>query len=200
MNDRSNGLTARMARFLTVVTGWGRVTQQNDSGGAQLLQVQVNDRETIDGLPRIGEFGLASVPPEGSDIAMMNLGGGRNNAVIVGTNHQQSRPRNLQSGETMLYSQDGKYVYLTASGGISVFANGQPVTVTGATTVTINAATKVRMVTPRLECTGDIVDNCDTIGRSMAADRVIFNEHEHNVRSVQGGLNTVTSDPPNQIE
>lgn len=200
MSDRSNGLTARMARFLTVVTGWGRVTQQNDSGGAQLLQVQVNDRETIDGLPRIGEFGLASVPPEGSDIAMMNLGGGRNNAVIVGTNHQQSRPRNLHPGETMLYSQDGKYVYLTASGGISVFANGQPVTVTGATTVTITAATKVRMETPLLECTGDIVDNCDTTGRSMAADRVIFDEHDHNVRNVQGGASTIVSDHPNQTE
>lgn len=56
------------------------------------------------------------------------------------------------------------------------------------------------MVTPRLECTGDIVDNCDTTGRSMAADRVIFDGHEHNVRNVQGGLGTVTSDPPNQIE
>lgn len=200
MNDRSNGLTARMARFLTVVTGLGRVTQQNDSGGAQLLQVQVNDRETIDGLPRIGEFGLASVPPVGSDIAMVNLGGGRNNAVVVGTNHQQSRPRNLQPGETMLYSQDGKYVYLTASGGISVFANGQPVNITGATTITVNAATKVRMVTPRLECTGDIVDNCDTTGRSMAADRLIFDGHNHNVRNVQGGSSTITSDTPNQTE
>ncbi|HDR9036127.1 TPA: phage baseplate assembly protein V [Burkholderia vietnamiensis] len=200
MNDRSNGLTARMARFLTVVTGWGRVTQQNDSGGAQLLQVQVNERETIDGLPRIGEFGLTSVPPDGSDIAMVNLGGGRNNAVIVGTNHQGSRPRNLQPGETMLYSQDGKSVYLTAGGGIVVDAKGQSVTVNDATIVTINAATKVRMVTPRLECTGDIVDNCDTTGRSMAADRLIFDGHNHNVRNVQGGSSTITSDTPNQIE
>ncbi|MCQ4384175.1 hypothetical protein, partial [Clostridioides difficile] len=68
-------------------------------------------------------------------------------------------------------------------------------TVNDATIVTINAATKVRMVTPRFECTGDIVDNCDTTGGSMAADRVIFDEHEHNVRNVQGGTTTVTSDP-----
>ncbi|WJN74360.1 Phage baseplate assembly protein Mup45, Q [Burkholderia anthina] len=200
MSDRANGVTARIARFITVVTGWGRVTHQNDSGGAQLLQVQVNERETIDELPRIAEFGLTSVPPEGSDIAMMNLGGGRNNAVIVGTNHQKSRPRNLQSGETMLYAQDGKYVYLTASGGISIFANGQPVNVTGATTVTINAATKIRAVTPRFECTGDIVDNCDTTGRSMAADRMIFDGHNHDVNNVQGGLDTRTTNSPNQTE
>ncbi|WP_342705137.1 phage baseplate assembly protein V [Burkholderia arboris] len=200
MNEHLNGVTARLARFVTVVTGWARVTQQNDAGGAQLLQVQVNAREAIDGLPRIAEFGLTSVPPDGSDVVMLNLGGGRNNGVIVGTNHQQSRPRNLKPGETMLYSQDGKYVYLTASGGISVFANGQPVSITGATTVTINAATKVRMETPRLECTGDIVDNCDTTGRSMAADRVIFDGHDHNVRNVQGGTSTVVSDPPNQTE
>ncbi|NDV77089.1 phage baseplate assembly protein V [Burkholderia cenocepacia] len=200
MSDRENGVTARIARFITVVTGWGRVTHQNDSGGAQLLQVQVNERETIDNLPRSAEFGLTSVPPNGSDVTMLNLGGGRNNAVIVGTNHQQSRPRNLQPGETMLYSQDGKSVYLTASGGVVVEAKGQAVTVNDASIVTINAATKVRMVTPRFECTGDIVDNCDTTGRSMAADRVIFDEHEHNVRNVQGGGSTITSDPPNQTE
>ncbi|MGU7784877.1 phage baseplate assembly protein V [Burkholderia sp. PU8-34] len=200
MKDHLHGVTARLARFVTVVTGWGRVTSQNDSGGAQLLQIQVNERETIDDLPRIAEFGLTSVPPDGSDITMVNFGGGRNNAVIVGTNHQQSRPRNLQSGETMLYSQDGKSVYLTASGGIVVEAKGQAVTVNDASTVTINAATKIRFVTPRLECTGDIVDNCDTTGRSMAADRQIFDSHDHDVRNVQGGTDTRTSNTPNQTE
>lgn len=200
MSEHLNGVTARLARFVTVVTGWARVTQQNDAGGAQLLQVQVNAREAIDGLPRVAEFGLTSVPPDGSDVVMLNLGGGRNNGVIVGTNHQQSRPRNLRTGETMLYSQDGKSVYLTAGGGIVVEAKGQAVTVNDATLVTINAATKVRMVTPRFECTGDIVDNCDTTGRSMAADRVIFDEHNHNVRNVQSGSSTVTTDTPNQTE
>ncbi|MCY0854348.1 hypothetical protein [Cupriavidus sp. D39] len=79
----------------------------------------------------------------------------------------------------MIYSQDGKQVYLTASGGIFVKANGQPVEVDGATTVTINAATKVRMVTPLLECTGDIIDNADTNTHTIAQMRVLYDEHTH---------------------
>jgi phage gp45-like len=100
----------------------------------------------------------------------------------------------------MIYTLDGKQIYLTASGGIIVKANGQPVEIDGATTVTINAATKIRAVTPRFECTGDIVDNCDSTGRSMAADRVIYDSHTHPVPNVQLGGPGTTTQQPNQSQ
>ncbi|HBD37517.1 MAG TPA: baseplate assembly protein, partial [Cupriavidus sp.] len=166
--------------------------------GVQMMQVKLNALETRDNTPRVGEFGHASNPPVGSDAIVVFLGGDRSNGVVLGTVHQPSRPTGLAPGESMLYSQDGKRVYLTASGGIVVEAKNQAVTVNNATTVTINASAKVRMVTPRFECTGDIVDNCDTTGRSMAADRVIYDSHEHDIHNVQPGSSTVTSNPPNQ--
>lgn len=195
-----HGILERVARRVLLSLARALVTTVNDSGGVQMMQVKLNPLETRDNTPRIAEFGLTSNPPTGSDAFVVFLGGDRSNGVVLGTVHQPSRPKNLAAGETMIYSEDGKQIYLTASGGIFVKANGQPVEVDNATVVTINAATKVRMVTPRLECTGDIVDNCDTTGRSMAADRVIFDSHNHDVRNVQGGGSTITSNTPNQTQ
>ncbi|WP_343618826.1 phage baseplate assembly protein V [Ralstonia sp.] len=197
MTDQ-HGILERVARRVLLSLARALVTTVNDSGGVQMMQVKLNPLETRDNTPRVAEFGLTSNPPAGSDAFVVFLGGDRSNGVVLGTVHQASRPKSLAAGETMIYSEDGKQIYLTAAGGIVVKANGQPVEVDNATVVTINASTKVRMVTPRLECTGDIVDNCDTTGRSMAADRLIYDSHTHPVRNVQGGASTVTSDAPTQ--
>jgi phage gp45-like len=125
------------------------------------------------------------------------IGGDRSNGVIVATNHQETRPRGLQTGETMIYTQDGKQIYLTASGGIKVAANGQPVEVDNATVVTITATTKIRAVTPRFECTGDIVDNCDTQTSTLAELREAYDAHDHQVVNVQTGGSTITTEGPN---
>lgn len=196
---RAQAMGDRLARRVLLIIGRGRVSAPvNDSGAVQMMQVKINDLETIDNLRRLAEFGFTSVPPQGSDVAIVFVGGDRSSGLVIASNHQASRPKGLQPGETMIYTQDGKQIYLTASGGIKVAANGQPVEVDNATVVTIKAATKIRAETPLFECTGDIVDNCDSTGRSMAADRVIFDGHDHDVRNVQGGSSTVTTNTPNQ--
>src|SRR6202030_2468262 len=116
-----------LARRIGNIVGRARVTSTNDSGTVQMVQVQTNELETIDNVPRLIEFGLTSVAPDGTDVFMANLGGAKNNAVVIATGHQASRPKGLKAGETMIYSQDGKSVYLTASGGIVIEAKGQPV-------------------------------------------------------------------------
>ncbi|QGZ56758.1 phage baseplate assembly protein V [Paraburkholderia acidiphila] len=196
----SKSFMDRAARRILNIIGRARVNLVKDSGPVQMAQLTVNDLETIDNIPIVHDFGFSSNPPAGSDVAMVFVGGDRSNGVIVASNHQKYRVRNLAPGESVIYTQDGKQIYLTASGGIKIAANGQPVEVDNATTVTINASTKVRMVTPRLECTGDIVDNCDTTGRSMAADRVIYDGHTHAVPNVQLGGPGTNTNAPNQTE
>ncbi|MBB6320596.1 phage baseplate assembly protein V [Paraburkholderia tropica] len=196
----SRQLLDRAARRILNLIGRARINLIDDTGPVQMAQVTVNDLETIDKVPVVQAFGFGSNPPNGSDVALVFVGGDRSNGVVVATNSQKYRVRNLEPGESVIYTQDGKQIYLTASGGIKVAANGQPVEVDNATTVTINAATKIRMVTPRLECTGDIVDNCDTTGRSMAADRVIFDEHGHPVVNVQTGGSTINTGTPTVTE
>ncbi len=190
----------RLARRVLLLFGRGRVATANDGGPVQLVQVQINELETIDNLSRLAEFGFTSMLPRDSDVAIAFIGGDRSNGVIVASNHQPSRPTGLLPGETMLYSQDGKYVYMTASGGISVFANGQPVNVTGATTVTITASEEIVADTPLLKCTGDILDNCNTNTRTVAEMRTVANGHTHKVVNVQGGGSTIETNPPDQDE
>lgn len=199
MSDHQ-GILERTARRVLLSLARALVTTVNDAGGVQMMQVKLNALETRDNTPRISEFGHASNPPVGSDAIVCFLGGDRSNGVVLGTVHQLSRPKGLAPGETMLYSQDGKSVYLTAGGGIVVDAKGQAVTVNNATTVTINAATKVRMVTPMLECTGDIIDNAGTNAHTMAQMRAIYNGHTHPIVNVQTGGSTINTNAPSQTE
>jgi phage baseplate assembly protein V len=199
MTDQ-HGILERVARRVLLSLARALVTTVNDSGGAQMMQVKLNAMETRDNTPRIAEFGLTSNPPVGSDAIVVFLGGDRSNGVVLGTVHQPSRPKNLAPGETMIYSQDGKSVYLTASGGIVVEAENQAVTVNNATTVTINAATKVRMVTPLLEVTGDIIDNAGSNSHNMAQMRQIYNTHTHPIVNIQTGGSTINTNGPSQTE
>ena len=184
------GVMERLWRRVQLMSSWGRVTFSDDSRSAQLLQVKLNDSETRDDTPRIAEFGLTSRPPDGSDVLVVFLGGDRSKGVVVATAHQASRPKGLLAGETMLYDLWGKSVHLTKAGGIVVEAQGAPVTVNNATTVTFNAADSVELVTPLLHVTGDIVagGNITDSVRSMAADRELFNAHTN-------GSGTTTPSP-----
>lgn len=192
------GAVHRVARHIMLAISRGRVGASNDSGPVQTMQARLNQQETIDTLPRVAEFGFTSRPPAGSDAIILFAAGDRSNGVVVATNHQATRLKNLAEGDTAIFDSRGRYIWLGKDGGIVVSASG-PVTVNGATLVTINAGEKVRMVTPLLECTGQIKDLCDTpAGTTMAQIREQYDTHNHDVRNVQAGGSTVTSESPNQ--
>jgi len=196
----------RLFRRIQMLAGRGRITQVDDSGPVQMLQVKASGLELADKRARLQEFGLTSHPPVGADAAFIALAGDRTAVSVVGTNHQGSRPRGLAEGETKLYSQDGKFVYLTAAGGIVVEAEGQDVVVNNARNVTWNLSGKLTIVapggidfqTPMVKATGDMQDNYETNENTMAEMRQIYDVHTHPVKNVQSGSSTVTSDAPMQ--
>lgn len=169
-----------------------------------MLQVRASGLEVADRRVRPQEFGLSSHPPLGSDAALVSVSGDRSSTMVVGVNHQESRPRDLKAGETKLYSQDGKYVYLTDDGGIVVEARGQDVVVNNAKNVTWTLSGKLTIVAPggveldapMVKATGDMQDNFQSNDRTMKGMREVFNDHNHPVRNVQSGGSTVTSDKP----
>ena len=175
----ATGAMERLKRAIQALAGRGRVTTSDDSGNAQLLQVKLGALELRDNTPRLAEFGFTSRPPVGADAVLVFIGGDRSNGVVIATGDQKSRPRDLEEGETKVYDLFGKFIHFTKDGGIIIEANNSPVTVNNATTVTITAAAKVRMVTPLLEVTGDIKagGNVSDGKRSMAGDRAIYNSH-----------------------
>ncbi len=194
MND---GMLRQLGRRVAMMIGLGKITGYGDAGGIQKLQYQT-PLEVKGDTPRMAEFGFSSGLPVGTDVVLAYLGGDRSSAVIVASNNQQYRQSGLKSGETLIYNQWGMFVKLTENG-IEVEAKGKPVTVANATTVTVTATEKIRLETPRLEVTGDVIDNCDSNGATLKALRDAHNDHNHIVKNVQSGNDEKTSEKPGEI-
>lgn len=194
MND---GILRQLGRRVAMMIGIGKITGYGDAGGIQKLQYQT-PLEVKGDTPRMAEFGFSSGLPVGTDVVLAYLGGDRSSAVIVASNNQQYRISGLKSGETLIYNQWGVFVKLTENG-IEVEAKGKPVTVANATTVTVTATEKIRLETPRLEVTGDVIDNCDSNGATLKALRDAHNDHDHIVKNVQSGNDEKTSEKPGEI-
>ena len=200
----SNALYRRILQLI----GRGRVTSVSDAGPVQTMQAKFLNAEIHDNLARLAEFGFTSNPPDGSDIVVGFFGGDRTNGAVIATGHQPSRPTGLLAGESMLYSQDGKHIYMTSSGGIVVEAKNQMVTINDAstvvvnagTTITLNAPTSILANTPLLKVSGDIIDNSGTNPHTMAQMRSIYNGHTHSVNGIQAGSSNINSSAPAQTE
>lgn len=182
----------RFWRRIQLTIGRGRVTAVDDSQTVQKLQIEMGALETRDQTPRLAEYGFSSSPPVSSEVVVVFIAGDRSTGIAVASNHQPSRPKNLQTGEVMLYDMAGKQIYLTKDGGIVVNAVDTAVTVNNATTVTVNASTGVVLNTPLLKVNGDIEasGNITDKTRSMAADRALYNAHGHSPSA------TSPPDPP----
>ncbi|WP_145931977.1 phage baseplate assembly protein domain-containing protein [Yersinia bercovieri] len=192
-----SGQLSKLYRQIKMMIGVGWVTGSNDDGTVQTVQYQT-PLEVRDNTPRLAEFGFSSGLPAGADVVIGFLGGDRSSAVIIGSNHQSFRHAGLNTGETVIYSQWGQYIKLTEAG-VIIEANGQPVTVNNATEVTINASGKVRLNTPLLEVSGDIIDNADSNSTTLKTLREAYNTHNHQLKNVQGGSSTLTSEVTGKV-
>lgn len=149
------------------LVGVGRLAVVDDSGAQQKAQVQIGAggpdgvAEIIDGTPRLGEYGLAYCPPDGSEAVVIFLGGKRSNGVIVATGHRASRPKDLKPGEVQLYNGlTGAFVKMCQDGKIR--SQGEWIH------------------TGNFSATGDVLDHCaDGHGQTMLASRQTFNGHTH---------------------
>ncbi len=170
----------RLRSRLVYALGLGRTRFIDDSGSVQTAQVvfQAHDRarRVTNNVPVIAHYGLTSRPPANSDAVAVFLEGDPSSGLVIATNHQTYRLRNLGEGEVALYDQWGNVVHLT---------EGQ---------ITLKHATKVRVESPRLEVTGDVVDRCDEQPATLADLREDYQGHRHSeVRSGpdESGLTTL---------
>ncbi|BCQ23164.1 phage baseplate assembly protein [Caballeronia sp. NK8] len=163
----------------------------DDSGRAQLLQVQSSAMQTIDKVPRFAEYGMTSNPPKNSEAIVLFVGGDRSNGVVVATGNAQYRVTGLASGEVCIHDNTGQKVYLSQAGMV-LDGGGKP--------VTIKNTPDVFADTPLLKCSGDILDNCNTNTRTMAGMRTVANGHTHPIVNVQTGGSTINTQPPTQAE
>jgi phage baseplate assembly protein V len=188
--NATDNTIARFWRRIQLTVGRGRITAVDDSQTVQQLQIQMGALETRDKTPRMVEYGLASSPPVSAEVVVVFIAGDRSTGIAIASNHQPSRPKNLQAGEVMLYDVEGKQIYLTKDGGIVIDAVNTPVAINNATTVTVNASQEVVLNTPLLQVNGSIKATGDITDakRSMAADRALYDDHGHSPNA---------SSPPN---
>lgn len=130
----------RVARRVLLTVGRGRIKTVDDSGAVQLHQVQLGENEVIDKIPAVKEYGFTSRPPVDSDAIILCIAGDRSNPIVIATNGQAVRLKNLEEGEVALYTDDGKRIHLKKDGGILISAAGQQVVVTEASDVSVTAS------------------------------------------------------------
>lgn len=126
-----------MRNILSRLFGIGRTSAApNDSGNVQLVQVGLNEYETLDSRPVIIAYGLISCPPVGSDVMLTCTGGKRTDSVVTGHNHQKYRYTGAQPGEagianpvvgTVILAKANGDVYIRPASG-NVIVDGGTVT------------------------------------------------------------------------
>ena len=140
----------------------GVLTRVGAGAGVQLAQVDGLPGEQLQDAELFQQYGFTSAPPAGTMVVVLPVGGQTAHGIVIACEHGGYRLAGLQPGEVAVYNQWGDSVVLKA-GGIAE----------------VTAATKVRLATPRLEVTGDIVDRCDIQSRTVGELREVYNIHTH---------------------
>lgn len=163
MTDRAIHTLASRLRNLV---GLGQIRLTKDDGPQQRVQVNTNRggpqvlEEVNDDAVRMGHYGFAYCPPDGSECVVLYVGGLRSQAVVIATGHRETRPKDLQPGEAMLFnSLEDIWVRMCADG-------------------------KIRSKGDWLHdgdfaATGDVLDNSADNTVTMKGHRDAYNEHDH---------------------
>ncbi|QNK65766.1 phage baseplate assembly protein V [Variovorax sp. PAMC26660] len=142
----------KLWRRVQLVVSRGRITTTDDSGAVQKVQIQIGELETRDTTPRVAEYGFTSNPLPGCHGVVIFVGGDRSNGVIIGTNDQTARLKNLKPGEVAIYDDQGQSIWLKRTG-IEVDGAGLPMLFHNTPSITFKVGNFVRFETPRVETT-----------------------------------------------
>jgi phage baseplate assembly protein V len=152
----------RLWRRIRMMVAPVKITATNDTGPVHRVQVRAMAPETIDNLPVLQIYGLASHAAAGSDAVAIFIAGDRSNGMIVATGNQQSRLRNLKPGEVALYDNSGTVVKLAAGGNVQITCKGTVAVAAAAVTIAGPSGGKaVVNLTGDIHATGTIT--ADTI-------------------------------------
>lgn len=156
----------------------------DDSLPIQSVQLAILADETRDRVERLQNYGFTSVPFPGCRSVAVFVGGDRSHGVVIACDDPSSRKRNLQAGEVAVYTDEGDYILLKRGRVVEVNTG----------TLLIKASQKVRMETPLLETTGELIDRVNENSNTMSGMRGIYNAHKHPENDSGGPTGT-----PNEV-
>ena len=99
---------------LMVARGIVKLVQDS---GLQLMQLDLLDEETRDGVERVQNYGHRGHPPQGSTVATVAVAGSRDHLVVVACEHPDHVPP-LESGESAMYAMFGQLFQMDKEGNV----------------------------------------------------------------------------------
>lgn len=145
------------------------VTALNSAKKCQALGLSLIAGEQKEDVEHLEPYGFTSAAQDGAEAVALFPSGDRSHGVVLVVADRRYRLKGLARGEVAVYDDQGQSVTLTRAG-IVVDGGGKLITFTN--------APKARFEMP-IESTGDIKDNCESDGISMAEMRVTYNGHTH---------------------
>lgn len=82
------------------------------SSDIQQVQVSGLADETIQDVEFMQHFGFTSVPPAGTQVVVIPIGGKTTHGIVVATENGSFRVKNLKGGETAIYDSSGSTIIL----------------------------------------------------------------------------------------
>jgi len=102
---------APLKRRVLLMIGKALINTINDSGGIQIVQINLGNDELIDGVERVQNYGFTSHPEAGAEAIVAMIGGNRDHPVVIAADDSRYRPE-LAEGETAVYNKHGRIVKL----------------------------------------------------------------------------------------
>ncbi|NBI12619.1 phage baseplate assembly protein V [[Haemophilus] felis] len=78
----------------------------------QKVQVSGLAEETLQDVEFMQQFGFTSVPPAGTQVVVLPVGGKTTHSIVIATENGSFRVKNLQGGEVAVYDQSGSTIIL----------------------------------------------------------------------------------------
>jgi len=159
-------LVANMiSRAIIKVIDDGRLLQE--------VQIVLQSGETRDRCEVFRQYGMTSHPLPGAEAVVAFVGGRRDHPLVTNIDDRRYRKKDLEAGEVALYNHEGTYILLKNGAEIEIFA-----------------ATKVRINSPLVEMSGNLVvegTSAITAPNGEIADqrgtmqemRTTYNSHTH---------------------
>lgn len=184
MMDTLHRAIERLSRRLQHMVRVGIVTGSDDAGPAQVLQLKFSDLEQRDHTRVINLHGFTSRPMANTNAVVLFLTGDRSQGLVLGTNHQNQRMRDLKEGEVAVYDDKKRRMYFTRDG----------VVLDGAVDdINVKTDTNV-VVTVKQEI--HLLGDGETL-RRLVTDvfQGLFNNHTHGGIEPGGGTTGVPTSP-----
>ena len=119
----------------------GKLNLVNSADNIQKVQVSGLADETLQDVELMQQFGLTSVPPAGTQVVVLPMGGETTHSIVIATENGSFRVKNLKSGETAVYDESGSTIILKQGRLIEIDCD----------ILKITATTKVEISSPVVE-------------------------------------------------